>query len=302
MEKKVIPIYQMGEHCKEVKIDTIKVSSFQEQRCTATEFLEHHRHDYYEIIWLKKGTGIHWIDTIAYPYSGSFLFLLSPGQIHKLEQYEKSEGYVIKFLPTIFRDQKDIDDFIFNASLFDNIQASPLIKVPAPQHALLEDILQKIEIEFNSNEIDKDHILSAYLKIFMTSILRIKRSNDISNESRIDPHYFLFTQYKIVIERNFRTTHAVHTFADQLNTQARTLTLVSKKYAGKSASQLISDRIILEAKRSLHFEHESVKELAYNLGFEDPAYFTRFFKKHTGISPFQFKSGFTDQKPTRQIA
>jgi AraC family transcriptional regulator, transcriptional activator of pobA len=289
MKQKTIPIYTLGQHCPEVQIDSIKVSSFHEEMCTAAEFMEHHRHEYYEVVWLKKGKGLHHIDTISYPYNGSVLFMLSPGQIHKLEQDKKGEGYVIKFLPSIFRDARDVEEFILNTGLFDNVQANPIVKVPVAQHAMLEDVILKMEVEFNSGETDKNTVLSAYLKIFMTILNRIKRTQHVTDHA-IDFHLAIFSQYKAAIEKNFRTEHSVEVYANLLNTQPRTLNTLSKKFAGKSAGQLISDRIILEAKRCLHFEQGSIKEIAHLLGFEDPAYFTRFFKKHTGISPLNFKS------------
>src|SRR5687768_3946414 len=98
MAKTLIPVFQLGDHCEPEHINNFEMAPFSEEVCTAAEFLEHHRHEYYEIIWLKKGKGTHFIDSKLYAYNGSVLFLLSPGQIHKLHQLEKAEGYIIKFL------------------------------------------------------------------------------------------------------------------------------------------------------------------------------------------------------------
>jgi AraC family transcriptional regulator, transcriptional activator of pobA len=290
MSHAIIPIYQLGDHCPESHLETLEVAPFSHETCTATEFREHHRHEYYEIVWLKKGKGIHYIDTKSYSYSGSVLFLLSPGQIHKLEQQDKAEGYVIRFHPGIFRDQKDIDDYILNTGLFDNVQAYPSIAVGAALHTTLQGIFSTMEIEFNTNEEDKEQVLSAYLKILMTHINRIKRHQQLSNELSTDTGYELFRDYKIAIEKKFRQEHSVQGYADLLSTQARTLNTLARKYSGKSAGELITNRILLEAKRSIYHNTATIKEISYALGFEDPAYFTRFFKKHTGKSPQQFKS------------
>jgi AraC family transcriptional regulator, transcriptional activator of pobA len=288
MDRKVIPIYQLGEHCPTNTLETLEVAPFSHASCTATEFREHHRHEYYEIIWLKKGKGIHHIDTASYPYNGSVLFLLSPGQIHRLEQHDKAEGYVVRFHPAIFRDQQDVSDYILDTGLFDNIQANPVVKAGATVHRTLDELFQNMEIEFNSDEDDKEQVLSAYLKILMTHINRLKRHQENKNATPADTDAVLFRKYKIAIEKHFKTEHSVQGYASVLNTQARKLNQLSKKYAGRSASALITDRIILEAKRSIHHRTGSIKEIAYSLGFEDPAYFTRFFKKHTGASPQQF--------------
>jgi AraC-like DNA-binding protein len=84
--------------------------------------------------------------------------------------------------------------------------------------------------------------------------------------------------------------HNVKDYAIQLNTQARTLNTLARKYGNKSALEIIQDRIVLEAKRKLYHSSASIKELGYELGFEDPAYFTRFFKKNVGTAPRHFKT------------
>ncbi len=289
MAKKIIPIYKIGQHCEITTPDYFKVASFDDKVCTATEFLEQHRHEYYEIVWLKKGRGIHSIDTQSYSYSGSVVFLLSPGQVHRLLQKEKAEGYVLKFLPSIFRDQKDVDEFVMDTGLFENVVAHPVIQLTPSQYPIFEEIFSKITIESNTNETGKEHVLSAYLKILLTYINRLKQNQLKIENHRLDFGYELFRNYKITIEKNFRKEHSVQIYSKILRTQARTLNSLSRKYAGKSASKLITDRIVLEAKRSLHHGAESMKEIAYALGFEDPAYFTRFFKKHVGVAPHQYK-------------
>ena len=289
MAKKIIPIYKIGQHCGTPMPDYFKIASFDDTICTATEFLEQHRHEYYEIVWLKKGKGTHFIDTHSYPYSGSVIFLLAPGQVHRLHQKEKAEGHVLKFLPSIFRDQKDVDEFVMDMGLFENVVAHPVIQLTASQYPVFEEIFSKITIEFNTDEAGKEHVLSAYVKILLTYINRLKQGQLKIENHRGDFNYELFRNYKITIEKNFRMEHSVQVYAKNLLTQARTLNSISRKYAGKSASKLITDRIVLEAKRSLHHGTESMKEIAYGLGFEDPAYFTRFFKKHVGVAPHQYK-------------
>ena len=107
MTKRNIPLFHIQQHCRDSGIADFKVGSFSEDTCTAVEFEEDHRHEYFEIIWLKNGTGNHQIDLHDYVYSGSVMFLLAPGQIHKIEQRIPSEGYIIKFLPSIFKQEKD---------------------------------------------------------------------------------------------------------------------------------------------------------------------------------------------------
>jgi AraC-like DNA-binding protein len=287
--RKTIPIYKIGQHCESVGLEYFKITSFDVEACTATEFLEHHRHEYYEIVWLKNGQGIHHIDSQSYPYLGSVIFLLSPGQVHRLFQNQKADGYVIKFLPEIFRDQKDVNDFLFSSGLFDNIDTHPVIKLTANQYSNFQDLFDRINIEYNTDDAGRDQILSSYLKILLTYITRLKQLQLDKKNQKLDVRYEMFRNYKIEIEKNFHHRHDVGFYAELLSTQPRTLNSIAKKYSGRSAIQLITDRLILEAKRHLHHGALAMKEISFTLGFEDPAYFNRFFKKHVGTAPHQYK-------------
>ena len=289
MTKRNIPLFHIQQHCRDSGIADFKVGSFSEDTCTAVEFEEDHRHEYFEIIWLKNGTGNHQIDLHDYVYTGSVMFLLAPGQIHKIEQRIPSEGYIIKFLPSIFKQEKDFFNYILDTCLFDDKTACSVIKIPDHLQDIFEDLFVNMVQEFHQIETDSENIVSSYLKILITHINRIKRKKISESVAIKDPHYALFRQFKIEIEKKYKKEHSVQYYAGVLHAQPRSLNAVSREYAGKSAGELIQDRILLEAQRYLYHETKSIKEIGYDLGFDDPAYFTRFFKKHTGFAPQYFK-------------
>lgn len=289
MKIKEARILAITDYCTHKPIQNIKVSSFTEEACTIAELEEGHRQEYYEIVWLKKGSGVHVIDTVNYTYSGSVLFILSPGQLHRIFPQEKAEGYVVKFLPSLFSDAKDLDEYLIKTSLFDNIQAEPVVKLNASVHLMIEDVLLKMETEFNNSEADREKIMLAYLKILIIHIGRLKKINASQEQLNVNIDFSLFQRYKQEVEKNFQNEHSVEKYANLLGTKTRTLNSLSKKYAGKTAGDIIASRIILEAKRSLYYNALTVKEIGFKLGFEDPAYFTRFFKKHLGLSPQEYK-------------
>ncbi|MDI9257926.1 helix-turn-helix domain-containing protein [Flavobacterium sedimenticola] len=290
--EKPIPINKLNQFCEENAIEYFKVSGFNVESCTINEFQENHRHSHYEIIWLKKGKGIHHIDGQSYNYNGSVLFLLSPGQVHKIEQEQRGEGFVIKFLPELFQHQKDVEEYLIDSLLFDAIESFPVINLTASQYKVFEDLFYQITVEFNTSEMGQQQILSSFLKILITNISRLKRSQQTIN-FKPELGYELFRNYKISIEKNYKNVHSVNEYAALLKTTPRTLNNLAKKFSDKTAGQLISERILLEAKRQLHHNTLSVKEIAFELGYDDPAYFTRFFKNSLGISPQQYKSTIT---------
>ena len=125
-------------------------------------------------------------------------------------------------------------------------------------------------------------MMLAYLKILITHINRLKKNNHSLEAINADGNLNLFQQYKILVEKNFRKQHGVQFYADQLHVQARTLNGVAKKYADKTAGEIISERLLLEAKRALYYNINSIKEIGYDLGFDDPAYFTGSSKNNQG--------------------
>lgn len=298
MSKKIVPVFQIQQHCIDNGLANFKVGSFSEDACTIAEFEENHRHEHFEIIWLKNGVGNHSIDLIPHSYSGSVLFLLAPGQIHRIEPIVHSEGYILKFLPSVFAQESDFSQAILKTCLFDGTVSSPVITVPEHLERIFENLFTDlIQEAHNPEEVSQD-IISSYLKILVTHIDRIQRKTSGRERLLNNPRYDLFLRFKVAVETQYRGEHSVQHYADMLGTHPRTLNSVSREFANKSAGEIIHDRILLEAKRSLYHEIKSIKEISYELGFDDPAYFTRFFKKNTGVAPQHFK----EQKTSLTLA
>ena len=255
----------------------------------ALKFEEDQQQDYFKIIWLNYGKGIHQIDMIDHSYDGSVLFFLAPGQVHKIEEHKKSEGFILKFLPAVFKQEMDFIDYVFDACLIDSEKSCPVIVVPDQMNDIIHELFARFIEEFNAKQPGADIILTSYLKILTTHTRRIKDTYLSKEAYTHKPEYNLFRKYKIALEQHYKELHTVQEYAHLLKTQARNLNGVARKFAGKSALEIIQDRIVLEAKRKLYHETKSIKELGYELGFEDPAYFTRFFKKNVGITPQFFK-------------
>ena len=246
--------------------------------------------EYFEIVWLINGKGVHKIDFKNHPYEGSVMLILSPGQIHVVKEERPSDGFVIRFLPSIFNLETEFFDFVLDTCLYESTTRCPMVKLSEFYQEIFRSIFFSLQKEFQEQGENTELIISSYLKILITHINRIKKQGIDSNILISDNQFILFRSFKVLIEKNYKKTHSVQGFASLLNVPARTLNSLTKKFANKTASELIQERVLLEAKRRLIHQPQSVKEICFNLGFEDPAYFTRFFKKHTGISPQYFKN------------
>jgi AraC-like DNA-binding protein len=271
------------------KSNNFKVAAFSGLNPVEDILEEDHANEYFEIIWLKNGTGVHRIDLSDHPFNGSVIFFIAPGQMRKITNHKNLQGYVLKFLPSVFRQERDFMDYVFETCLLDTERTCPVISIPEQMNDVFQELFSRFTEEFNRQELGADLILSSYLKILTTHIRRIKNNN---REAYINkPQYDLFRKFKVLIEHHYKTKHSVQEYATLLKTQPRSLNAAARKHGNKSALGIIQERIILEAKRRLTNDHKSVKELCYELGFEDPAYFTRFFKRIVGISPQHFKEG-----------
>lgn len=264
-----------------------KVISFLSQE--NPEFEELHKHHYFEIIWLRNGEGIHEIDLYSYPYKGSVIYVLAPGQIHKIRQKISSDGYIIKFLPSVFNDEESFFDTVLDSCIFNTVTSCPGILVPENMQEQLSRLFLNIEEEYKKHDTTSKDMYNSYLKLIIANINRAKKNSNSEKLYKHDLHYSQFRKFKIEIEKYYRKEHGVQFYADILNVETRLLNTISKKYINKSAREIIRERILLEAQRNLFNQSKSIKEISFELGFEDPAYFTRFFKKNKGLSPQNYR-------------
>lgn len=289
MQKQTTPVWEIFRHCEDTGLPYFKITSFSNIVCTAAEFSSRHRHGYFEIIWIKSGTGVHQVDMQEFAYSGPAVFVLSPGQIHRIIEQSPTEGDVIKFQAAVFPSEKEFKQYVLDTCLFDNISACPVLTVPPASAAEIAGIFAALTAEYSEPVHDSGEVISSYLKILITRLNRIKRTGVDEHLIVNNPQYDLFRRFKVAVEQQYKKLHGVQEYADLLEVPARNLNAVSRKYADKSAGAIIQERLLLEARRSLYHDTLTIKEICYDLGFEDPGYFTRFFKKHTGIAPQLYK-------------
>ena len=124
------------------------------------------------------------------------------------------------------------------------------------------------------------------MHILLETANRLYSEQWVGSDSHL---YDRIRQYEDLIEAQFRTVRGISAYAQQMNLTPNHLNHICKKVLGKTASQLLNERIIIEAQRLLMHTAQSVKEIGYQLGFEDPSYFIRFFKKNTDQTPIAFQ-------------
>jgi AraC family transcriptional activator of pobA len=264
--------------------DTFSVSSVQfEKACK----IDHNaQQDSYSIYWIKEGKGTYNIDFEKYSFDDNVLFFLSPGQVFTVDKEEVKNAYKLSFVRDFYCIQIHDKEVACNGILFNNIYETPFVKPCKNDTKKLSFILESLIEEFQQNETAQYDMLQSYLKQFIICAVRVKKENHILKE---DTETRLFKDFSLLVEQNFKTLHTVTDYAKRLGISPKSITKHFQKMGTKTPLELIKNRILLEAKRQLIYTDKSVKEIAFELGFNDPAYFTRFFSKAILKSPLQFK-------------
>ncbi|HEY9045838.1 MAG TPA: helix-turn-helix transcriptional regulator [Ohtaekwangia sp.] len=246
-----------------------------------------HRHNFYEILWVSEGEGTQYIDFKGYTIKAPVVYFLSSEQVHYWEIKKKVKGYAFLFTANFFLQDshsKALLDFPF----FHSSAQAPVLK---PDKALVADLQvlgQQIAREYTNHGIARETILRSYLNILLAKFLAgFTEQHPVLLHD--DKGEWAVRKLKLAINEHFLTEKSPAIYAERLNISTRHLASIVKKITGKTTTGLISDRVVLEAKRLLQYSDSSIAEIAYYLGFETPTYFGRFFRKITGITPGQFQ-------------
>ncbi|NVK51920.1 MAG: helix-turn-helix domain-containing protein [Flavobacteriaceae bacterium] len=242
--------------------------------------------DTYTIFWIKEGTGAYYIDFEQFSFNGNVLFFLSPGKVFSVHSEKIKKAYRFNFVKDFYCIQTHDKEVACNGVLFNNVYETPFIAPCKKDTQKLNFILENLIEEFSQNETAQYDMLQTYLKQFIIQAVRIQKENHQLKET---VETKLFKDFSVLVEMNYKTLHAVTEYASRLGVSPKSLAKNFQKVGTSSPSDFIKNRIVLEAKRLLIYSTNSVKEIAFELGFNDPAYFTRFFTKATSKSPLQFK-------------
>ncbi|MCU0434897.1 MAG: helix-turn-helix domain-containing protein [Bacteroidia bacterium] len=247
---------------------------------------EPHRHGYYEIFFFEEAEGTHMIDFEPYPIHSYSLHFVSPGQVHLLNRTGSTRGKVLLFTEEFFYFDSTNRDFLRGMSFLDIDSRDRMLKLDAVFLEWVKGIIASIKAEYQSNDPNREGIIRSYINILL---LKCKSKFPERVKPVRETGVHLVVQFRNLIDARFTATHRVSDYAEKLSVSANHLNDVVKKTTGRTAGDLIQERVILEAKRLMLYSMASAKEIAYTIGFHDPAYFSRFFKHHTGQSPDEYR-------------
>lgn len=263
-----------------------KVFSFEDNR----HFDHLQRHNYYSLIWIKEGNGKLKADFAEYDFSRNTLFAFSLYQPFMLSS-ENNSGIAIQFHPDFFCIHKHHSEVACNGVLFNNIYQPPFTLIDETSSLAFEMLYEQMQSEMQNPALAQYELLVSYLKIFLIKASRLKNEQTVNYKTTLSElkEPFILQNLKDSIESNFKVKHSPSDYAEDLNISAKALAKITKTYFNKTLTDLIAERIVIEAKRELYLTNKTVKEIAFELGYDDEYYFSRFFKNNADVSPQLFR-------------
>jgi len=271
------------------KIFTIrKICDFDEEE------IEHnlmpHLHDFYSIFWIESGEATHATEFVEYSLKADTIVFVPPGLKHRMYMDKSVGGTYILFNEEFIQYNQKNHVLLKDYRLFNNPDFKSLITVGPEMRVKLKNITDLIFDELKASDGYSQDIILNLLHLFLLESRRIfDQQNQATIELPAETPDSTIIQFKLLIEQNYQSQKNVSAYAEMLHINPSCLNEVAKKTTGITAGELIRHRVIDETKKLLFSSAMSGKEIAFELGFDDPAYFSRFFRKYTGTTLKEFR-------------
>lgn len=234
---------------------------------------EPHTHTFWEIGYFEVGGGKHSIDFNLYPIENKMLYLLKKGIVHKMQRSKGSYGKVLMF------DDRILPKSILIEELF---YTTPHLILNDYYFNCFKELFLQLETEVQKKHNNSSALIIKYLELLLTFYAQFA-----PKLFEIDSKLQQFLHY---VENHYSAKLTVEICCNELNMSYHQLHAETKNKLNKLPMDIVKERVILEAKRLLYNTTSSVKEIAYQLSFEDASYFTKYFKSFTGLTPLEFRN------------
>ncbi len=244
-----------------------------------------HRHDYHELIWVREGRGRQLIDGAPVPVQPGTVTLIGRGAVHVFEHAEDLTGAVLRFGEELLLGGGRVAPGWLLAG-----RGGRTVPVPPGEAGALEAALRALAAEAERPPDPRTADLERHLVAAV--LLWVERWYDAVRTERReadDAEVQLHRRFAERLERDFRAHHDAAHYADALAVPPAVLSRALSELTGRSTKELVTDRVMLEAARLLRFTDATVGEVAHAVGFGDPLYFSRAFKRHAGLAPMTYR-------------
>jgi AraC family transcriptional activator of pobA len=238
-------------------------------------------------IFLLEGSGKVNVDLVEYVFEGKIILFTTPYQIIHFDVEIPLTTRRLQFHGDFYCIEYHKKEVACNGLLFNNIYQQPYVNLRAEDYTELDYILGKLITELDNSTSFSTAVVRAYLQLILALCSKIKSEDNLVYEEKNIHHPLM--KFKELLEINFRKERQPSFYAEQMGLSPNNFSKICKQYFLKTPSVLIQERVILEAKKLIHLSYKSMKQVAAELNFDDENYFSRYFKKHTGITPTVFR-------------
>ncbi|KDN54450.1 AraC family transcriptional regulator [Flavobacterium seoulense] len=282
---KKYPIYSIEQfNCNSVNSD-LYINTFKNHLLNHSFVEKPHRHNFYLLVFFTNGSGIHEVDFDRFDIRPGSVFVLQPGQMHHWILSEDIEGFIVFYAAEMYNlyfGKKTIDEYPFYFS----VQNSPEIVLEKEETKSILPYFENLIAEMQTNKVLKRDKIMNLLDIIHIELAR--KYNEI-NIHGTHSYNIKVKNFETLLEKKYKEQKSAAFYASELNITLKHLNRICNEILKKTTTEVIVDRVMLEAKRMLLDKNWTVNEIAIELGYEDYSYFTRLFKKHTTMTPTNFR-------------
>lgn len=238
-------------------------------------------------IFLLEGRGKVSVDLAEYTFEGKVALFTSPYQIIYFDTDQPIQTRRLQFHGDFYCIEYHKKEVACNGLLFNNIYEQPYINLETEDYIEMDYILGKLITEIDNTDSYSKSVVKAYLQLILALCSKIKSKDIVVYEEKNKHHPLM--NFKTLLENNFHQERQPSFYAAQMGLSPNNFSKICKQHFLKTPSELIHERVILESKKLIHLSYKSMKEIAAELHFDDENYFSRYFKKHTKITPTAFR-------------
>lgn len=288
-KSKHIPIYSLEAFHK---ADGFSGGEFQVEVFDANRHFQvqyPHSHDFFEVLFLTGGAGYHVIDSNRYTINPPCIFFMSPGQAHKLELSNDIAGYIFLFTADFYLINQTNHNRLIEFPFFFTLQQNnpPLLLENEADVAFLKSLfLRGMAAPESTKELGADVVRSLLELILTTCASLYVNENQVMTKGK---GHVLVKRFFQLVEENYQRNLSINQYAEKLVVTPNHLTQTVRELTGKTSTQIVRDKQVIEAKRLLVHSSMGISEISHHLNFSDQSYFTKFFKKNTGFTPKSYR-------------
>lgn len=288
MQRPIATLISNHHHLHPEKPDPVQVAYFLNDSGERLS-LPVRKNDLFVITRFIKGSGTLTADLSPYPIQAGSLFMIHPYSDYSLDTAEEAEleGWSLTIQENYLHQAgSNLLELIFGLR---NISQFP---VPKDNGEKLDQLFYFLQAELHHKSPGSDQVINAYLTILLSELNQLSTDSS-AGRSLHDPRYDEFLD---LVNKEFREIRDVETYAARIHISSKQLTRIVKEASGRTPSQLLDMRIHLEASRLLHYTTRSVKEISYDLGFGQPSYFIKFYRRISNQTPHQYRQYLSEKE------